>query len=167
MPAQHLFRFVSSMSQPHEISRATLEQLAFTQGLESDQQDRMIKIASSRTWNAGITVFREGDLDSSLYVVEQGRVAIDIAVPGRGRMTILTVGPGEVFGWSSLFFQQPKTASARTVEPTSALVLAADQLRELCDVAPQMGYLLTRRILAVVSERLKATRMQLLDIYGH
>jgi CRP/FNR family transcriptional regulator, cyclic AMP receptor protein len=155
------------MSQPHAISRLTLDQLAFTQGLEADQQDRIVKIASSRAWNAGITVFREGDPDSSLYVVEKGRVAIDIVVPGRGRMTILTVGPGEVFGWSSLFFQAPKTASARTVEPTSALVLAADPLRELCDADPHLGYLVTRRILDVVSERLKATRLQLLDIYGH
>ena len=88
-------------------------------------------------------------------------------IPGRGRVTILTVGPGEVFGWSSLFFERPKTASARTVEPTQALALDAVRLRELCDVDTRLGYLLTRRILDVVSERLKATRMQLLDIYGH
>ena len=155
------------MSQSHAISRSALDQLTFTQGLESDQQDRIVEIARMREWNAGVTVFREGDFDSSLYVVETGRVAIDIAVPGRGRMTILTVGPGEVFGWSSLFLQRPKTASARTVEPTRALLLAADPLRELCDTDPRLGYLLTRRILDVVSERLKATRMQLLDIYGH
>ena len=54
-----------------------------------------------------------------------GRVAIEIAVPGRGRVIILTVGPGEVFGWSSLFHQRPKTASARTIEPTRALALDA------------------------------------------
>ena len=118
-------------------------------------------------WDAGETVFREGDRDSFLYVVEEGRVAIEIAVPGRGRVTILTVGPGEVFGWSSLFHQRPKTASARTIEPTRALALDAGRLRELCDADPRLGYLLTRRILEVVSERLKATRMQLLDIYSH
>ena len=56
-------------------------------------------------WDAGETVFREGDRDSVLYVVEAGRVAIEMAVPGRGRVTILTVGPGEVFGWSSLFLR--------------------------------------------------------------
>ena len=117
-------------------------------------------------WDAGTTVFREGDRDSFLYVVEEGRVAIEIAVPGRGRVIILTVGPGEVFGWSSIFQQRPKTASARTIEPTRALALDAGRLRELCDADPRLGYLLTRRILEVVSERLKATRMQLLDIYG-
>ena len=76
------------------------------------------------------------------------------------------MGPGEVFGWSSLFQQRPKTAAARTIEPTRALALDAGRLRELCDADPRLGYLLTRRILEVVSERLKATRMQLLDIYS-
>lgn len=155
------------MSQPQASLRTTLDRLAFTQGLDPEQKDRIAELASPVAWDAGATVFREGGRDSVLYIVEVGRVAIEIAVPGRGRMTILTVGPGEVFGWSSLFFQREKTASARTVEPTGALALDAVRLRALCDVDTRLGYLLTRRILDVVSERLKATRMQLLDIYGH
>ena len=62
-------------------------------------------------------------------------------------MTILTVGPGEVFGWSSLFLERPKTASARAVEPTTALALDANRLRALCDLDPGLGYVLTRRSL--------------------
>ncbi len=155
------------MSLSHVSSESTLSHLAFTQGLEPEEQRRIAELASPCAWDAGATVFREGDRDSTLYLVEVGRVAIEISVPGRGRVTILTVGPGEVFGWSSLFFQRPKTASARTVEPTRALALDAARLRALCDADTRVGYLLTQRILAVVSERLQATRMQLLDIYGH
>ena len=151
----------------HNVTESRLLDLAFTQGFGTAHLHLIAQVATLVQWNAGITVFREGDLDSFLYLVEEGRVAIEIAVPGRGRLTILTVGPGEVFGWSSLFLQRAKTASARTVEPTRALALAAGRLRELCDADPRFGYLLTRRILDVVSERLKATRMQLLDIYGH
>ncbi len=140
--------------------------LAFTRGLDSAQQERLAEIATPVSWPAGTTIFREGERGSVLYVVEEGCVAIEIAVPGRGRVNILTVGPGEVFGWSSLFYQRPKTASARTIQPTTAFALDAARLREFCDADSRMGYILTQRILAVVSERLKATRMQLLDIYG-
>jgi CRP-like cAMP-binding protein len=128
--------------------------------------DRIAEIASPVQWNGGAIVFREGDRDSLLYVVEEGRVAIEVNLPGRGKVTILTVGPGEVFGWSSLFDERPKTAGARTTEPTRALALDAARLRGLCEADPRLGYVLTRRILEVVSERLKATRMQLLDIYS-
>ncbi len=137
------------------------------QGLYPGHLDQIAAITTSTNWDAGTTVFREGDQDSFLYVVEEGRVAIEIAVPGRGRVVILTVGPGEVFGWSSIFADRHKTAAARTIEPAKALAIDAGRLRELCDAEPQLGYLLTRRILEVVSERLKATRLQLLDIYGH
>ena len=106
------------------------------QGLDPDQQVRIAEIAVPLAWDAGATVFREGDCDSVFYVVEAGRVAIEITLPGRGRVTILTVGPGEVFGWSSLFFQRAKTASARTVEPTRALALDAVRLRALATRTP-------------------------------
>jgi CRP/FNR family cyclic AMP-dependent transcriptional regulator len=147
-------------------TRFRLKDLTFAQGLNPDQLNRIAEIATPVEWVAGQTVFREGDRDSVLYVVETGRVAIEVTVPGRGRVIILTVGPGEVFGWSSIFQQRPKTAAARTTELTTALALDAIRLRELCDADPQLGYVLTRRVLEVVSERLKATRMQLLDIYS-
>lgn len=147
--------------------RATFDQLSFLQGLDGAQQDRIAELASPVAWDAGATIFREGDRDRVLYVVVEGRVAIEIAVPGQGRTTVLSVGPGEMFGWSSLFSEGGKTASARAVLPSKALALDAVRLRALCDTDSQLGYLVTRRILAVVSERLKATRLQLLDIFGH
>ncbi len=150
-----------------QAERSPLDDMAFTRGLDRAQLDLVAGLATPVHWAEGATVFREGDLDRILYVVEEGRVAIEVAIPGRGRATILTVGPGEVFGWSSLFHERPKTAAARTTEPTRALALDAAGLGVLCDADPRLGYLLTRRILEVVSERLKATRMQLLDMYSH
>jgi len=150
----------------HNVTQSTLLDLAFTQGLDPGHLDQIAQIATPMEWDADANVFREGDCDSLLYLVQEGCVAIEITVPGRGRVNILTVEPGEVFGWSSIFDRWPKTASARTIEPTKALALDAARLRELCDADPRLGYLLTRRILEVVSERLKATRMQLLDIYN-
>jgi len=149
-----------------DVTQSTLLDLAFMQGLDADQLDRIAQIATPVQWGAGATVYREGDRDPFFYVVEAGRIALEIAVPGRGRVVILTVGPGEMFGWSSVFHTRPKTASARTIEPVKAFALDACRLRELCDADSRLGYLLTRRILEVVAERLKATRMQLLDIYG-
>ncbi len=123
-------------------THSTLEELAFTQDLDPDQLSRIAEIVTPVEWGAGQTVFREGDLDPSLYIVESGGVAIEVTVPGRGRVIILTVGPGEVFGWSSMFQQRPKTASARASSPTRALALDADRLRELCDTDPKLGYVL-------------------------
>lgn len=146
-------------------TRARLDGLRFTAGLSADQLDRLAEASTPVVWDAGKVVYSEGDTDANLYLVEAGRVAIEISVPSLGKMTTLTVEPGEVFGWSSLFYRRPKTAAAKAVLPTTALALDSGRLLALCDADPVLGYAITRRLLEVVSERLKATRMQMMDVF--
>jgi CRP-like cAMP-binding protein len=146
----------------HQVLRG----LSFTRGLPPADLDRLAELAQPVAWQVGQVIFREGDRDDRLYLVLQGQVALEITVPPRGRVRILTVNPGEVFGWSSVYYQKPKTAAARAIEPTRALALDATRLRELSDADPQFGYWLARRLLELVSERLQATRLQLLDVFG-
>ena len=146
--------------------RSRLRDLAFTHGFSGEQLDRLSGLTTPIHWESDAVIFREGEVGTSLYVVEEGRVAIELILPGRGRTTILTVGRGQVFGWSSVFYERPKTTSARAVVATAALAMDAPRLRALCDADAQLGYVLTRRLLETVSDRLKATRMQLLDLFA-
>ena len=146
---------------------SVLRSLAFTRDLGPDDLDRLGAIAKPIEWQEGETIFREGDCDGFLYLVIEGRVALEIDVPPRGRVRILTVGPGEVFGWSSVFYQQPKTAGATASESTWALALDASALRQLSEADSRFGYWLARRLLEVVSVRLKLTRTQLLDVFKY
>ncbi len=145
--------------------QTVLGSLAFAEGLPPADRERLAEIAKPLDWQAGQTVFREGDRDDFLYLVVEGHVALEISVPPRGRVRILTVGPGEVFGWSGVFYQKPTTARATAVEPTRALALNAARLRELSEADCRFGYWLARRLLEVISERLQATRLQLLDVF--
>jgi CRP-like cAMP-binding protein len=144
-----------------------LRGLAFTRDLGPDGRDRLGAVAKPIEWQEGETIFREGDCDSFLYLLIEGRVTLEIDVPPRGRVRILTVGPGEVFGWSSIYYQQPKTAGAVASEPTRALALEASALRQLSEADPCFGCWLARRLLEVVSARLKVTRTQLLDVFKY
>jgi CRP-like cAMP-binding protein len=140
-------------------------QLAFAEGFDRAWIERLAELATPVRWGAGETVYRAGDVGSPLYLVEEGRVALEMLLPGRNTVTIQTMGPGEIFGWSSLFSSRPKTSSARATIPTRALAFDSARLRAECDADPALGYALTRRILQVVTERLKATRIQLLDVF--
>lgn len=141
------------------------DQFSLTAGLEASQVERLTPIATPRDWAAGTSIYREGDQGSPLYLVETGRVAIEVVVPGRGPVIIMTVGPGDVFGWSSLFRDRPKSAAARTTASTRAWAVDPAPLRALCDADPVLGYALTRRLIEVISERLKASRIQLIDVF--
>jgi CRP-like cAMP-binding protein len=146
--------------------RTTLETQAIAQEFLPGDLDYLVQAASPVKWTAGETVFREGNRDDSLYLVLEGHVAIEISVPHRGRVRIATVGPGELFGWSSLFYEKPKTALATVLEPTRVLAVNAAVLREQSEKDPGFGFRLTRAVLRVVSDRLKATRAQLIDMFA-
>ncbi|HHT9124119.1 MAG TPA: Crp/Fnr family transcriptional regulator, partial [Candidatus Wunengus sp. YC63] len=51
-------------------------------------------------------------------------------------------------------------------EPTSAIALDAKCLRAKCEEDHDLGYELLKRFAHVITQRLEATRLQLLDVYG-
>jgi CRP-like cAMP-binding protein len=118
------------------------------------------------SFEADQIIFREADIGKFLYLVDSGQVAIEIRVPGQGRTTILTVGPGELLGWSSLFPSGRKTAGARTVTATRAIAVDAQRLRDTMFEDHDLGCAILWRITDVIAGRLKATRLQLLDIFA-
>jgi CRP/FNR family transcriptional regulator, cyclic AMP receptor protein len=129
--------------------------------------DTMCGLASDVIWPAGHIIFREGDPDSQLYLLLKGRVALEMYVPTRGRVTMLSIGPDELFGWSAAVPGVPlKTASARVVVPARAAAYDTVALRAACDDDPALGYLVYRRLANVIAGRLTATRLQLLDMYS-
>jgi CRP/FNR family cyclic AMP-dependent transcriptional regulator len=122
----------------------------------------------SRTvgFEAGETLFREGEPADVFYVLRRGRVALELFVPGRGPVTIETVEEGEVVGWSWLFPPHTWHFDARAVAPIRAVAVNGVCIREKCDEDPALGYELMRRFSSVLLDRLNATRVRLADLYG-
>jgi len=143
-----------------------LQKLSFTQGLSKAYRQFLADISVEARFNAGHVFFREGEPGTVLYLVRKGRVAIEIPVPGRGRISILTVGPGEIFGWSSLFAASGKTAGARAVEDTITVAIDAGKLMRACHKDAKLGFEIMLRVVRVVEARLQVTRLQLLDVFA-
>ena len=127
----------------------------------------MAKIAKVVEFGVDKVIFREGEVGDTVYLIEDGRIAVEMFVPSRGRITVLTLGPGQLLGWSPLFNAKPNTATGRTLAPTRALALDASKLRNLCEEDHVLGCVFGWRLAEVIAGRLKATRLQLLDIFAH
>jgi len=117
-------------------------------------------------FNAGEYLFREGDPADTFFLIRHGMVALEIAVPGRQSMTIATLREGEIVGVSWLLQPYRCVFDARAVELTRAISLDAKCLRGKLDEDPVLGYEMVKRFLPILTSRLHATRLQLLDIYG-
>jgi CRP-like cAMP-binding protein len=73
-------------------------------------------------WGAGEFFIRQGEVGETFYVIESGRVQVLVSSDGQERV-ITERGPGEYVGEIALLLEMPRTASVRTLEPTSLLAL--------------------------------------------
>ena len=138
----------------------------FLQGLQPEHIELLTGCASNVRFDSGQFIFREGDEANHFYIIRHGKVALEIYAPGKGPITIETLEEGDILGWSWLFPPYHWHFDARAVELTRAIALDGKCLRTKCDEDPSLGYELVKRFSHVLVDRLQATRMKLLDLYG-
>lgn len=139
----------------------------FAEGLPNEHLQCLCRTSRIVRLKKGEQLFREGTLEDEIFVVTSGHIRLSMSVPGRGDVPFLTVGPGELVGWSGLISDGRMTATAAAAEDSSLIALSGRRLRELCEVQPDLGYVLIKRVAQVLSQRLLSTRLQLLDLFAH
>ena len=138
----------------------------FFKGLRPEHLDTLVGCAANVRFSTGEFLFREGQRIDHFWVIREGKVAIEVFVPNKREVTIETVEGGEVLGWSWLFPPYKAHFDARALTQVRALSLDGACLRGKCEKDTTLGYEFMRRFNQLVVERLEATRMQLLDLYG-
>lgn len=148
------------------IGEITLEASWFGAALSPHARARLAEHVSRRSYRAGSVILREGEETRLFGIVASGRVALRLLVPERGPVTILTVEPGDMIGWSALVPPHRSTSTAVAVEPTDLLAFDGPQLRGLLEADLALAATLYPRLLQALARRLSATRHQLLDLYA-
>lgn len=121
--------------------------------------------ALHRRYEPGQEIFHEHGNAEHFYLIHSGKVALETFVPGRGRVTIQTLGPGEALGWSWLFPPHQWHFSASATEPTELIEFDAASLRDKAEENRDFGNELVIRVARILLERLQGTREQLIDVY--
>ena len=143
-----------------------LEGHSFLAGMDPKHVEFITGCASNVSFKAGEFIIREGEDANAFYLIRHGKVMIETFVPQKGPVLIRTRDAGEVLGWSWLVPPYKWHFDARALEVTRAIALDAECLRKKCDEDHDFGYEIMKRFTAIIAERLEATRLQLMDIYG-
>jgi CRP-like cAMP-binding protein len=152
---------------PLDEIKLELQRIPWFRDLKIQHLDKIAQITELRRVRAGEVLFREGDHDDRVYIVLDGRIALDMMVPPRGKVRFYTAETWEVFGWSSVTpTVRQRTAGATAVVDSLVASVEAAKLRELCDQDHDLGYLVMRRLANIVASRLMISRLQLLDIFA-
>jgi len=146
---------------------AELAESPVFRGLTGTQLELIAGCGQNTGFEAGDYLFREGGQADTFYLLRHGRVQLEIFAPGRGAVTIQTVDDGDVVGWSWLFPPYRWHFDARALDSVRAVAFDGACLRRKCEGDHSLGFELLGRFSPVMLERLQATRIQLLDVYGN
>jgi CRP/FNR family cyclic AMP-dependent transcriptional regulator len=143
-----------------------LREIHFTAQMHEPAVQRLAEVAVLHKYPAGAVLFRQGAHNGDLFLLRCGRVTLEMNVPGRGKLPILTLGPGDMVAWSALIGSGEMTCTAVTLDEVEAITVSGAKLLELCQQDHEFGYELMRRMASALSRRLLATRLQLLDLFA-
>ena len=143
-----------------------LKEHPFMNDLEKQHLELITGCASNVVFKPDEFVFREGDEANSFYIIRQGKIIIETYIPEKGPIAIQSREAGDVTGWSWMIPPYRWHFDARAVEMTRAIALDGKCLRGKMDEDHDLGYALMKKFATIIAQRLEATRIQLLDIYG-
>lgn len=143
----------------------TLRKLQFLRNVDDQYVKELAKLGEVVEFPEGTIIFSEGEPALDCYLIVDGNVLLEMCGPG-GCTRILTIGEGDILGWSSVLGKAELTAAARTLTATRAIEMNGPKVVALCEQTPSLGYQLMRCTALALAKRLTATRLQLLDLYG-
>lgn len=105
--------------------------------LSAEETAMLAQASTSHVFAPGETVIRGGDPGSSMFVVHNGRVNVQISENGRPR-NVATLSEGAFFGEMALFTGEPRTASVVAIEETEVLEISHEAMKRVFDNNPDL-----------------------------
>ncbi|HEV7376732.1 MAG TPA: mechanosensitive ion channel family protein [Pyrinomonadaceae bacterium] len=105
--------------------------------LSMEQMAQLAASSASHIFAPGEIVIRAGDEGSSMFVVHNGRVSVQISDNGKPR-TVAVLNEGDFFGEMALFTGEPRTANVIALEETEVLEIGHQAMKHLFDTNPDL-----------------------------
>lgn len=137
----------------------------FSEGLTESQVELLASCASDVVVTGNTWLTREGEAADYFYLIRCGTVALEMYIPGRENLTFMTLKAGDLLGVNWIVPPYRNVFDARTLEPVNVLKFNAGFLRYTCDTDHEFGYLMMKRYLPPLVERLRTTRFQCAQLY--
>jgi CRP-like cAMP-binding protein len=124
-------RFALREKVDRSISRANLlRRMPLFAELGSQQIEHLAACLREETYERDATIIRQGDVGDAFYVIEAGRVRMTFEKDGKD-IVVAERGPGEYMGEIALLLSVPRTATVRTLVPTTVLTLRREDFQRL------------------------------------
>ncbi|GAA1433095.1 cyclic nucleotide-binding domain-containing protein [Streptomyces thermospinosisporus] len=134
--------------------------------LPPPQRERLMALAREVSFPEDTRIFEAGGTADRFWVIRSGAVTLDQQVNELHRITVASLGAGDMLGWSWLFPPYQWDFGAQAFSPVRAYEFEAAAVLRLCDEDPRLGLTLVRNVAEILAHRLEMTRGQLLEQYA-
>lgn len=131
-----------------------LQDMPIFGGVDESTLEKILEGAEFINGKVGDVLFREGDLDNSVYVLEMGKVGVYRSWRGyEYKLRELTVG--DCVGEMALIDCKPRSATVRVLEPCSAIRITVAQMAQIYIDYPDHYTLIYMNLAREVCRRLR------------
>jgi CRP-like cAMP-binding protein len=134
--------------------------------LPPPQRERLMSLAREVSFPEDARIFEAGGTADRFWVIRSGAVSLDQRVTSIQRVTVASLGAGDLLGWSWLFPPYQWDFGAEAFSPVRAYEFEAPAVLRLCEEDPQLGMSLVRHVAEILAHRLEMTRGRLMEQYG-
>lgn len=137
-------------------------------GLSDAELEKIVPWVKQKEYEAGSTIFQEGDKAEELFVLEEGRIAIQMSLPleqGKfsNKVTVDVLSSGEIFGWSAKVEAHSYCLAATCLQNVKALSINGNKLNNIMRDHPGIGIEVLGKIVQIMASRLEETRALLIS----
>ncbi len=125
--------------------------------MEEEELEDLATVAESCSFYQGDTIFHEGDIGDSLYVIKIGSVKIIKEDRAGNESQVAVLGTGAHFGEMTIADRQPRSATVVANEHTELIKFDVNKLDQLFENNPKMGFKFYRKLSMGLSKRLRNT----------
>ncbi|MEU9670733.1 cyclic nucleotide-binding domain-containing protein [Streptomyces bobili] len=134
--------------------------------LPPPQRHRLMTLAREVSFPEDTRIFEAGGTADRFWVIRSGAVSLDQRVTSVQRVTVASLGAGDLLGWSWLFPPYQWDFGAEAFSPVRAHEFEAQPVLKLCEEDPALGLSLVRIVAEILAHRLETTRGKLMEHYG-
>jgi CRP/FNR family transcriptional regulator, cyclic AMP receptor protein len=137
----------------------TLGSCELFKGLEKGNIEKLASLCEEKTYETGEYIFRQGDYGEYVYVIAEGHIFLERAMPlgpRKGNLFIGVLGKERVLGcWSTLLGESHNhMSSASCQKPTIVLAIRGSELRDMMLSNLEFGFTVLEKLCLSLRDRM-------------
>lgn len=151
------------------ITNEELRKIVILGYLTDNMLEKLIPLVERVHFNEQEYIFRQGELAEKFFMLSRGKVLLEQRISDKMTVSIESIRPGYSIGWSGMLTgglepYSRYTSDAICTEPSELFVANGEDLNNLLDEDHDMGYMISRRLIRVISRRLRHRTEQFVRI---